>query len=155
MPASREKDLVYRPTIEGSTYSHCHVVERGERMGQDEGRWGGRSGSRRGWADRFLVWLHNRCLNYNQVFSSSLCKCVLIARATAEGRPSCASPWSFFRHWGPAGLSHLDSRFHWVTSSLFLFFVHLKRETEVLGGTRPLSWLSAILTTARFTVSDS
>jgi len=25
MPASREKDLVYRPTIEGSTYFHHHV----------------------------------------------------------------------------------------------------------------------------------
>jgi hypothetical protein len=46
MPASREKDLVYRATIQGSTYFYC-PTEKGER------EWGKKrkdkvAGSRRG-----------------------------------------------------------------------------------------------------------
>lgn len=33
MPASRKRDLVYRPTIQGSTCFHCH-------MEREESGWG-------------------------------------------------------------------------------------------------------------------
>lgn len=33
MPAKREKDLLYRPTIQGSAYFHCHVE-------REESEWG-------------------------------------------------------------------------------------------------------------------
>ena len=144
MPASREKDLVYRPTIEGSTYFHHHVG-RGERGGArwGEARWGEVEG---GWADRFIVWFHNRFLNYNQSFPYSLCKYVLAARARAEERISLPAPGSFLRHWNLSGLPHLVSSFHCALQYLLLlFFGHLKTETRVLAGIiRPLSWFSDI-----------
>lgn len=36
MPASSKRDLVYRPTIQGSTYFHCHVER--EESGWDKMR---------------------------------------------------------------------------------------------------------------------
>ena len=107
--------------------------------------WKGRrvDGARWGRKNRFTVWFHNRCLNYDQGFSYSLSRYVLIMKERAEGRASCVT---IFRHRGPAWLPQPRFWFSlWVTASSVSLLYTFKERNQGLANMRSLSWLSDIL----------